>query len=146
MRGGGSVIKFGNCRLPINGELVWGDVLVNRILRKIISEGEPDTFVDVGGRILAPGFIDCQLKGAFGFNFDTFVSHDDYSRSVYRLNEDLVKTGVTSYLPTLKSQPSLFYKSVSIFVILPVRCHHAHNSPGPPSPRPARLSLDLQLS
>ena len=73
----------------------------------------PDEVVDLGGRILAPGLIECQLNGAFGFNFSTLMDDDSqYSKEMAKLNGQLVQTGVTSYIPTITSQIPELYRKV----------------------------------
>ena len=71
----------------------------------------PDEVIDLGGRILSPGFIECQLNGAFGFNFSTLLEPSVYAKKLRDVNRQLVRTGVTSYIPTLTSQRSEIYKT-----------------------------------
>lgn len=55
--------------------------------------------VNAAGMILAPGFIDLQLNGAFG---------DDFTAdpvSIWHVAEKLPRYGVTSFLPTIISSP-----------------------------------------
>ncbi|KAH0542838.1 hypothetical protein FGG08_002792 [Glutinoglossum americanum] len=112
------ITKFTNCRLVEGDSLTKQDLLINATSGKIIRGQEefyglnrvPDTVIDLGGRIVAPGFIDVQLNGAVGFDFS--ILPDDmaaYSSGIRRVNKALVKTGVTSYLPTLTSQKSEVY-------------------------------------
>lgn len=115
-----SVTKFTNCRLLRGSSLVQGDLWVSSSTGKILRSQEafydefvvPDEVVDLGGRILAPGLIECQLNGAFGFNFSTLMDDNaEYSKEVAKLNRQLVRTGVTSYIPTITSQiPELYHK------------------------------------
>ncbi|KAK3998361.1 putative N-acetylglucosamine-6-phosphate deacetylase [Cladorrhinum sp. PSN332] len=116
-----NVTKFTNCRLVRGDALVWEDVWVSALTGKILQSQAafydefitPDQTVNLGGRILSPGFIDCQLNGAFGFNFST--DRDDmseYGKQLRGLNKKLVETGVTSYLPTVTSQTSSLYHRV----------------------------------
>lgn len=112
--------KFTNCRLLRGGRLVNEDLWVSSISGKIIHSQAsfydelnlPDETINLGGRIIAPGLIDVQLNGAFGFNFSTLLEDmSRYSKHVKEVNRLLVQTGVTSYLPTLTSQrPELYQK------------------------------------
>ncbi|KAI5464658.1 hypothetical protein BGZ63DRAFT_350174 [Mariannaea sp. PMI_226] len=114
--------KFTNCRLLKGNALVNGDVWVSSETGKIIDSQAsfydelalPSNTVDLGGRIVAPGLIDCQLNGAFGFNFSTLLDDmTEYGKSVQEVNRLLVQTGVTSYLPTITSQrPELYQKAL----------------------------------
>lgn len=113
--------KFTNCRLVKGDRLVSEDLWVSSISGKIIHSQAtfyddlslPDETIDLGGRIVAPGMIECQLNGAFGFNFSTLL--DDmthYGKNVKELNRLLIQTGVTSYTPTITSQrPELYQKA-----------------------------------
>ncbi|KAI0477826.1 N-acetylglucosamine-6-phosphate deacetylase [Xylariaceae sp. FL0804] len=117
--GGSGITKFTNCRILKGTSLVEEDLWVNSITGKIIRSQNafyddlslPDEVVNLGGRILAPGFIECQLNGAFGFNFSTLLEPAVYAKKVRELNRQLVKTGVTSYVPTITSQRSEIYKA-----------------------------------
>ncbi|KAK4119294.1 carbohydrate esterase family 9 protein [Parathielavia appendiculata] len=115
------ITKLTNCRLLRGDELVWDDAWVSSITGKIIRSQSafyeelimPDEVIDLGGRIVSPGFIECQLNGAYGFNFST-VTEDmaQYGKQLRDLNKKLAQTGVTSYLPTVTSQKSNLYKKV----------------------------------
>ncbi|KAJ3507035.1 hypothetical protein NM208_g16007 [Fusarium decemcellulare] len=114
--------KFTNCRLLRGNDLVWEDLWVSSASGKIIDSqasfyGElnlPDSTIDLGGRIIAPGLIECQLNGAFGFNFSTLLDDmAEYGKNMQKINRLLVKTGVTSYIPTITSQrPEMYQKTL----------------------------------
>lgn len=55
--------------------------------------------IDAGGLIVAPGFIDLQLNGAFG---DDFTLNPD---TIWRVAAGLPRWGVTSFLPTIITSP-----------------------------------------
>ena len=55
--------------------------------------------IDAAGLLLAPGFIDLQINGAFG---DDFTSDP---ATIWRTAERLPRFGVTSFLPTIISSP-----------------------------------------
>ncbi|KAK1774466.1 hypothetical protein QBC45DRAFT_41257 [Copromyces sp. CBS 386.78] len=113
---GAGITKLTNCRLAINGALIPSDLFINSQTGKIIEPSAddtpivPDINIDLRNRIVSPGLIDCQLNGAFGFNFSSFTSSAEYVQNVHTLNTKLIRTGVTSYLPTLTSQtPELYH-------------------------------------
>ncbi|KAI0888471.1 carbohydrate esterase family 9 protein [Annulohypoxylon maeteangense] len=116
--GRNGITKFTNCRIFKNDKLVEEDLWVNSITGKIIRSQAafyddfilPDEVVNLGGRILSPGLIESQLNGAFGFNFSTLLEPAVYAKKVKELNKQMVKTGVTSYVPTITSQRSELYK------------------------------------
>ncbi|PHH87514.1 hypothetical protein CDD83_8752 [Cordyceps sp. RAO-2017] len=114
--------KFTNCRLVKGDRLVREDLWVSSVSGKIIHSQAtfyddlnlPDETIDLGGRIIAPGMIECQLNGAFGFNFSTLLPDmTQYGKRVKELNRELIRTGVTSYTPTITSQrPELYQKAL----------------------------------
>ncbi|KAL2150865.1 hypothetical protein VTH82DRAFT_7428 [Thermothelomyces myriococcoides] len=115
------ITKLTNCRLLRGDELVWDDIWVSSSTGKIIRSQSafydelimPDQVIDLGGRIVSPGFIECQLNGAFGFNFSTMTDDmSQYGKQLRELNKKLAQTGVTSYVPTVTSQTSELYKKV----------------------------------
>jgi N-acetylglucosamine-6-phosphate deacetylase len=117
--------KFTNCRLVRGESLVKSDLWVSSLTGKIIDSQVafydelviPDRVVDLGGRIISPGLIECQLNGAFGFNFSECPGNvADYRERLKELNRELVKTGVTSYVPTITSQLPHLYKKVCVGV------------------------------
>lgn len=116
--GGNGITKFTNCRILKGDRLVSEDLWVNSVTGKIVRSQAafyddlnlPDQTVNLGGRIISPGFIECQLNGAFGFNFSTLLEPAEYAKKVRDLNKQLVQTGVTSYVPTITSQTSELYK------------------------------------
>jgi N-acetylglucosamine-6-phosphate deacetylase len=119
---GEGLTKFTNCRLLRDNALVYEDLWVSSKSGKIIHSQAsfydelvlPEQTVDLGGRIVAPGLIDCQLNGAFGFNFSTLLPDmSEYGKKLEEVNRLLIKTGVTSYLPTITSQkPEVYQKAL----------------------------------
>jgi N-acetylglucosamine-6-phosphate deacetylase len=118
---GEGLTKFTNCRLLRDNTLVYEDLWVSSKSGKIIHSQAsfydelvlPEQTVDLGGRIVAPGLIDCQLNGAFGFNFSTLLPDmSEYGKKLEEVNRLLIKTGVTSYLPTITSQKPEVYQKV----------------------------------
>jgi N-acetylglucosamine-6-phosphate deacetylase len=112
------VTRFTGGYLVKGNKLVEEDLWISSITGKILCSQEvfyeyhvvPDEVIDLKGKILAPGFIDVQLNGAFGFDFST-VPQDIavYQKGLKQLNKQLIRTGVTSYLPTLPSQQAEVY-------------------------------------
>ncbi|RDW81791.1 N-acetylglucosamine-6-phosphate deacetylase [Aspergillus mulundensis] len=115
------VIKFTNCRIVKGDELINQDVWIDSTSGKILRAQEafyglhlsPDEVIDLGGRILAPGLIDCQLNGAQGFDFSIpQSSKEEYDEGLRVVNKGLARTGVTSYLPTVVSSTAEVYHKV----------------------------------
>jgi N-acetylglucosamine-6-phosphate deacetylase len=121
--GSSGVIKFTNCLVVRDTSLVNQDLWVSSTSGKILNGQEilyeyrtaPEAIVDLGGRILSPGLIDTQLNGAYGFDFSVIPEEGtaEYGKGVLRVNQSLVATGVTSYLPTLTSQRPELYQKVT---------------------------------
>lgn len=91
--------------LTPQGHLGGGAVLVDG--GRIVAVGAagdvacpPDaTRVPAAGYILAPGFIDLQINGGFGFDFTADPS------TMWEVASHLPRYGVTSFLPTIISAP-----------------------------------------
>lgn len=116
------ITKLTNCRLVRGDSLVAEDLWISSKTGKIIRSQStfydelvlPDQTINLGGRIVSPGLIECQLNGAFGFNFSTIMDDmSQYGKKIRELNRKLVETGVTSYVPTVTSQTSELYQKVS---------------------------------
>ncbi|KAL4913175.1 hypothetical protein BDW62DRAFT_193194 [Aspergillus aurantiobrunneus] len=115
------VIKFTNCRIVKGNNLIDQDVWIDSTSGKVLRDQEafyglhlsPVEVVDLGGCILAPGLIDCQLNGAQGFDFSLpQPSKDEYDDGLRAVNKGLARTGVTSYLPTVVSSTAEVYHKV----------------------------------
>ncbi|KAK2797324.1 hypothetical protein FQN50_009219 [Emmonsiellopsis sp. PD_5] len=115
------ITKFTNCLIPLNNQLVPRDIWIDSSTGKILDAQQafyehklsPDQTLDLGGRILAPGFIDVQLNGAIGFDFsEPRDTKEEYDAGLREVNRALIRTGVTSYLPTVTSQRAEVYPKI----------------------------------
>lgn len=116
------IVKFTNGRVIKGDKLVADDIWVDIEKGKIVDAQAffyngfmPERTVDLERRILAPGFIDAQLNGAFGFDFSEVPASGDileYQKGLQATNRGLVQTGVTSYIATMTSQESAVYHQV----------------------------------
>jgi len=115
------IVRFTNCRLSIGGSLVPRDICFSSATGLIVDEQQalyeqrlrPPRTIDLGGRIVAPGFIDVQINGGWGFDFAVpTAAPQEYRDGLQRTNEAIIKTGVTSYLPTLMSRGKRVYDEV----------------------------------
>ena len=94
-----------NCRV-FDGEIILNDkavIIEGAYIKEVIEESAlyekyPDIEKqDMGGRLIAPGFIDLQLNGCGGVLFN-----DDISEETLKvMNATNHKFGCTSFLPTL---------------------------------------------
>lgn len=99
------VKRFCNARLLLNHEIKEGELWVMN--GKIVSpQKKADLSVDVEGAIIAPGFIDLQINGAFGCDFSR--NPEDIDQVAKRLPH----YGVTSFLPTVISSSPEQYRAI----------------------------------
>lgn len=117
-------VRFINGRIVRGANLVNDDLWVNTESGKVSKapsvgvSSENIVVVDVTGKIIAPGFIDVQINGAFGFDFsgiDPNAELSVFEEGLRKTNKRLIQTGTTSYCPTMTSQFATTYHKVSRF-------------------------------
>lgn len=89
-----------NAKIYTGEGIVSGKIVVingNKIDKIVDEVPEGTEAIDLKGKILAPGFIDLQLNGCGGVNFNDEISLETF-KLMHKTN---LKTGTTSYLPTL---------------------------------------------
>ncbi|KAM0748066.1 Metallo-dependent hydrolase [Meredithblackwellia eburnea MCA 4105] len=117
-----SILRFTNCKVASkDGLLENRDVYIDTSEGKIIS-GQSYFFgyrqpvqeiVDLDGKILAPGFIDAQINGAYGVDFSLFNGNrDHYLKGLEKVAKEIVETGTTSFLPTVITQDRNVYPKI----------------------------------
>lgn len=73
-----------------------------------------DRTIDLQGHILAPGYIDAQINGAYGVDFSCHDEGDaEYIKALNKVSTTIVETGTTSYVPTVITQRRELYQTVS---------------------------------
>lgn len=73
-----------------------------------------DRIVDLQGNILAPGYIDAQINGAYGVDFSCHDEGDaGYIKALNKVSTTITETGTTSYVPTIITQRRELYRTVS---------------------------------
>ncbi|XP_075676708.1 N-acetylglucosamine-6-phosphate deacetylase [Dermatophagoides pteronyssinus] len=108
------IIRFKNVKLIKNGRLVvddlWiqDDIIINPEPLFFEQQKEADIVVDCQRAIIAPGYIDLQINGGFGYDFST--PEIDINQALNVVGTNLVRYGVTSFCPTLITQPSSNYR------------------------------------
>jgi N-acetylglucosamine-6-phosphate deacetylase len=113
-------IRFTNCVLALDGTEVKKDLYISPTTGKILPDEPPPNdvqqVIDLGGRLLSPGMIDIQLNGALGFDFSTVPEMDEgmpaYASTYLDVCKGWIKTGVTSFLPTIVTNPSTAFQKV----------------------------------
>lgn len=92
----------------VGGRVLQGKELRSQdfwVLDGKVTDPQPsaDETVDVSGHIVAPGFIELQLNGAYGEDFANPACN------VENVSKQLIHQGITSYLPTIiSSSPELY--------------------------------------
>lgn len=116
-----SIIQFINARLVNDDQLVSQSLWVDSVAGVFVSSPDPalvTSTIDLQGRILSPGFIDLQINGAYGFDFSEDASEDkdgaSYTERYSETRQKLIRTGTTSFLPTMTSQHADRYHRVSM--------------------------------
>nr|XP_044250507.1 N-acetylglucosamine-6-phosphate deacetylase [Drosophila takahashii] len=113
---GNCLLQFTNCRLVRGHRIIQEDLWVRN--GRIVNP-EPVFFeeqvkshrrIDCGGAIIAPGYIDLQINGGYGvdFSYDT----ETIEEGVATVARGLVKSGVTSFCPTLVTSPNDSYHTI----------------------------------
>ena len=99
------ITRYFNGRVLRDHKLQEIDLWVNQ--GKIISpQSKADCEIDLKGLIVAPGYIDIQINGAFGYDFTTQPEKVEIVASL------LTKYGVTAFLPTVISSTSDQYNRI----------------------------------
>lgn len=111
-----TIYRFRNCTLLRNHELIIDDLWIRH--GKIIDpekiffdeKVQADVEYDCRGVLIAPGYIDVQINGAFGHDFS---SPDEASEDMLiEVARKLTSHGVTAFVPTVVSSSSDTYKSI----------------------------------
>jgi N-acetylglucosamine-6-phosphate deacetylase len=115
-------VRFTNSRIIRGDKIVHEDLWIHSLSGTLCDPPQDGVsssdvhVVDLRGALIAPGFIDVQINGAFGFDFsnsDCLDNPDKFQQGLDDLNHRLIQTGTTSYLPTMTSQFSQTYHNVS---------------------------------
>lgn len=110
------ILQFTNCFILRDHKLQREDLWVRdgKILdpEKLFfdEQGYADQRVDCEGNIIAPGFIDVQINGAFGVDFSQPC--DKVAEGVLYVSKKILQHGVTSFCPTLVTSPPEVYHKV----------------------------------
>lgn len=107
----GDIVLYYNCTLLRGNALVKDDLWVQN---KTIIDPQTVNFicddaVDCGGAIISPGFIDLKMNGGYGVDFSRTCNLQEAADKVA---QELPRTGVTSFSPTLVTCEPDYYKRV----------------------------------
>jgi len=113
------VTQFTNCTILKNHQLITEDIWVRggKIINPeplfYVDRKNADEKIDCQGNILAPGFIDLQINGAFGADFSyDIVDAESGAKVVEKVGKGILGHGVTSYCPTVVTSPPEVYHKV----------------------------------
>ncbi|KAJ2799975.1 N-acetyl-glucosamine-6-phosphate deacetylase, partial [Coemansia guatemalensis] len=69
----------------------------------------PDTRINANGAIVAPGLVDVQLNGAFGYDFS--FNRENITECLDVISQGILQQGCTSFCPTVvSSMPETYHK------------------------------------
>ncbi|CAG8611933.1 13086_t:CDS:2 [Cetraspora pellucida] len=117
------LVKIVNARLIRNHKIIDDDVLYlynGKIIDPqtyFFTFGDlPDVVIDAKGLLVAPGFIDVQINGAFGVDFSQMQSEEKMRKGIDNVAKGLLKYGCTSFVPTIISSGIEVYQKVLPFL------------------------------
>ncbi|XP_030745528.1 N-acetylglucosamine-6-phosphate deacetylase [Sitophilus oryzae] len=107
--------QFINCKILRDHKIIQEDIWVRN--GKIIDPEKvfydekvsSDYKIDCEGNIIAPGFIELQINGGYGFDF---AFKDNSQEGIDMVSKKILQHGVTSYCPTLVTSPVEIYHEV----------------------------------
>ncbi|KAJ2156623.1 N-acetyl-glucosamine-6-phosphate deacetylase [Coemansia sp. RSA 552] len=110
------ITQFYNCRVLREHQLVEDSLFIQG--GKIIDPARmfwearrvADVRIDCGGGIVAPGYIDVQVNGAFGYDFSNDT--DTIDEAVRNVSKGLLLQGCTAFCPTTVSSRPEVYSAV----------------------------------
>ncbi|KAJ5153516.1 carbohydrate esterase family 9 protein [Penicillium canariense] len=114
------LVHLTNARLATGDRLVSGDLWCDPEAGVFVpppNPASPASAIDLQNRIVAPGFLDLQINGAYGFDFseDPAGEHAgiSYTERYGDVRRKLIATGTTSFLPTMTSQlPDRYHQNL----------------------------------
>ncbi|KAI8323964.1 Metallo-dependent hydrolase, partial [Martensiomyces pterosporus] len=106
------ITQIHNCRVLRNHAIEYDDIWFQdgRIINPTSLYGlrNPDVRVDAKGLIAAPGLVDVQLNGAFGYDFS--FNRTDIDKCLDIVSRGILLQGCTSFCPTtVSSMPETYH-------------------------------------
>ncbi|GFR64992.1 N-acetylglucosamine-6-phosphate deacetylase, partial [Elysia marginata] len=114
-KGHGYLYQYTNCRILRGGKIVREDFWVRdgRIMNPevlfFVEKVNADQRIDCDNLIIAPGLIDVQINGGYGFDFST---ESQVEEGIQKVSHGILACGVTSFCPTVITSPPHVYKQV----------------------------------
>lgn len=89
-----------NANIVLEDEIIKSNIQIkNSKIFKISSDIESDDSIDCEGHFIIPGFIDVHIHGIGGYD-----AMDGTAEAITAISQNVLKKGVTSYLPTLLTE------------------------------------------
>ncbi|CDW58544.1 N acetylglucosamine 6 phosphate [Trichuris trichiura] len=113
---GESLVRFINCQLLVDDIFVEQDLWVHngRVIESFDvfyeEKVDADYCIDCEHLLLAPSFIDLQVKGSSDINLSS--DDGDIIEKLRLISRRLLKYGVTSFCPTIMSSSPSFYQKI----------------------------------
>ncbi|KAJ1800057.1 N-acetyl-glucosamine-6-phosphate deacetylase [Coemansia sp. RSA 2399] len=109
---GGPITQIHNCRVLRNHAIEYDDVWFQdgRVINPTALYGlrNADTRIDAKGMLVAPGLIDLQLNGAFGYDFS--FNRNDINECLDAVSRGVLLQGCTAFCPTtVSSMPDTYH-------------------------------------
>ena len=99
------LLCFTNCQTCVSGELIPQDVYFSPeqgiIVPNYYYRTEGVNRIDLGGAIVAPGFLELQTNGLRGVHFTQLGEKDDDEAKLLRVAQSQVQCGVTAFWCTI---------------------------------------------
>jgi N-acetylglucosamine-6-phosphate deacetylase len=111
--------RFHNCRLITPESVIVKDLWVEDG-KFVNAKIDPDVEIDLQGMYVAPGYIDLQINGGYGYDFTTDP------QSIETVAKKITEKGVTSFCPTIISSPSQHYQKLPEVNAIDEREQSAH--------------------
>jgi N-acetylglucosamine-6-phosphate deacetylase len=112
---------FTNCQTCVSGELIPQDVYFSPdqgiIVPNYYYRTEGVERIDLGGAIVAPGFLDLQTNGLQGVHFTRLGQKDDEEK-LLRVARSEVRCGVTAFWCTVPTVVEGSWKKVRLLYLM----------------------------
>lgn len=111
------LLSFTNCQTCVSGELIPQDVYFSPdqgiIVPNYYYRTEGVERIDLGGAVVAPGFLELQTNGLQGLHFTQLGQKDDEEK-LLQVARSQVRCGVTAFWCTIPTVEEASWKKVSL--------------------------------
>lgn len=115
VKGYGYLYQYTNCRILKAGKIFREDLwvrdgkIMNPEMLFFVEKVNADESIDCGNVIIAPGLIDVQINGGYGYDFST---ESQVEEGIQKVSQGILARGVTSFCPTVITSPPHVYKQI----------------------------------